>query len=256
MSTSKRIKSLVKYNIIFLKEKILHIIPVIIVMNSICIFVGTSRFNDSTSLIINCLGGVDSKNINLFNFLIAIFPYLILAMILECYIGDMFEKQFMQVLIRSDNKRTQYISTFITIILTIGIILIVLDGTIISIVSIINIINPSKMEYNLSLIWIIKVFFVQYIGTYLISLIQLLINKIFHGSFNGFIVILIIYCLNSGRDLIIGSHIIISKINMKSTYKEAISIIEYLKINCILIIIIMCILLSWNSIRGRRMVDG
>lgn len=93
MKDRKLIKRLVNYNLKFFKNKLNFIMVMFIVINIINLLVNNSIKLTGLDYIVLSLGGYDINNIDFMTVIIALYPYILIAMFIERYISDFIEKK-------------------------------------------------------------------------------------------------------------------------------------------------------------------
>lgn len=243
------LKSIVlNYNLRFIYKKVIWVTLVMVVVNIVSVLTKNSYELTNIDFIILSLGGYNFKNISIMTLLIAIFPYLMIAMIIERYNSEVINKNSIYTLIRIRDEKIYYIAHLITIAIIVLIIIAVYDLIIIlfsinvfeftSVISLnLKNINCNLKFYSLRRI-LLNIFIVQCIGVYAISLCQLCIIKLTKKTFIGFAFVMTAYILNFTIDsnfILIGSHAIITKINVLSSKWHGQSIMTFLTLNVLTI---------------------
>lgn len=199
-----------------------------LIINIINLLLNNSIKLTGLDYIIIALGGYDINNIDFMTIIIAIYPYILIAMLIERYISDFIEKKEMWILIRVNNKKIYYIGHIITIGIFILLLIFIYDLMLFG--CSINFGNLNKIGEqvtknidNLVDIYAIKrilinIFLVQVLGVFTMSMLQVLILKYTKKVLNGILVVITIYILNIYIPKIksIGTFILINKINVIS----------------------------------------
>ncbi|PZD95420.1 hypothetical protein DNH61_12855 [Paenibacillus sambharensis] len=190
-------------------------------------------------------GGYPEYKVAIMQLLVSIFPYLMFSVFLELYLLRNMGAKAQHYLIRLNNKYEYYFSHFLSILIFVVIYFITYNVGLFGMVALKFPLN-SMMELSGSRTYsiyqiIVNIICVQIIGTYTISLIQIIITQItkkFHVSIVFIGIIYISHFIFPKLLFPIGQNVYLTKTNVLSSIEPNLSLTLFYLVNLIVTIVV------------------
>lgn len=223
----KILKSTIHYNLLFIYKKgMVFILWMLGILTFHTLYYSGYKNVSIIDIYLLSFGGVNVESLNTVQMLIAILPYIIIAIITDIYISKMMGKSALFPLVRM-NKKLYFISHFLSLFIIIFVVLLIYQLLLLLIIfnfyeriplSNNNLFTQPLFNITISFSKLISTsFLIQLLGTCAMSSMQVAITYKVKKFSVGFVFVLIVYIIQVGLPdfyCFLGQHVLLSKMNI------------------------------------------